>query len=91
MKVRNLAVSRTPAIPNTRFLGNPLTFRILCTIASRGLVTGISIQLGEYLTISSVTAPVIFMLVSSKSSRLIPGFRAIPAVITTTSEFAVSA
>ena len=45
-------------------------------------------QLGEYLTTSRVTAVVIFMLVSSRSSRLIPGRRAIPAVITTTSESA---
>ena len=52
IKVRNRAVSKTPAIPKTRFLGNPLVSNTFCTIASKGLVTAMIIQLGEYLTTS---------------------------------------
>ena len=48
------------------------------------------IELGERLTISSVTPPTIFWLVARRSSRLMPGFRAMPAVMTTTSDPAVS-
>ena len=59
-------------------------------MASNGLVTGMMMQLGEYLTTCSVTEEVIRMLVNSRSSRLMPGRRAMPAVITTTSEPAVS-
>jgi hypothetical protein len=46
------------------------------------------IALGECLTIFSVTDFTIPALVPIKSSRLIPGFRGSPEVITTTSEFA---
>jgi hypothetical protein len=59
-------------------------------MASRGFDTTIMIASGECFTTSSVTDPTIFILVSNKSSLLIPGFLAIPAVITTTSELAVS-
>ncbi len=45
---------------------------------------------GEVETISFVTDSTILMLVLSRSSRLMPGFRAIPDVITTTSEPALS-
>ena len=40
--------------------------------------------------VASVTAPTIFSFVVTRSSRLMPGFRGTPAVITTTSEPAVS-
>ena len=73
-------------MPNTRVRGKPLVSYTFWTMASRGLVTAIMMQLGEYLTTCSVTEVVIFMLVNSRSSRLIPGRRAMPAVITTTSE-----
>ena len=45
-----------------------------------------STAFGEYLATSAVTEPTIFMLVNNRSSRLIPGFRGIPAVTTTKSE-----
>jgi hypothetical protein len=47
--------------------------------------------LGEYRTTWDTTVLTILALVWSRSSRLIPGLRAMPAVTTTTSEFAVSA
>ena len=52
--------------------------------------TTMIIDSGEYFATCSATPPTMSMLVKSKSSLLMPGLRAIPAVITTTSEFAVS-
>ncbi len=51
----------------------------------------IKIAFGEAATAFATTSLMILKFVFSKSSRLIPGLRAIPAVITTMSEFAVSA
>src|SRR5262245_44576529 len=48
------------------------------------------IVLGEYFTICSVTDCMILKLTFSRSSRLIPGLRGTPEVMTTTSESAVS-
>ena len=45
---------------------------------------------GECFTTSCVTEPTIASFVVTRSSRLIPGERGLPAVITTTSEPAVS-
>ena len=44
-------------------------------------------QFGEYLTTCSVTAFMISKLTFSRSSRLMPGLRGTPDVMTTTSEF----
>ena len=79
-----------PAMPTTRCLGKPLTWNARCAIASSGFVTGIRMQSGEFSTTSRTTLVTIFMLVSSRSSRDIPGFLAIPDVTTTMSESAVS-
>ena len=49
------------------------------------------IVFGEYRTICSVTDCMILKLTLSRSSRLMPGLRGTPDVITTTSEFAVCA
>ena len=46
---------------------------------------------GLVFLISSATEPTILALVASRSSRLMPGLRGMPAVITTTSLAAVSA
>ena len=46
-------------------------------------------QFGEYLTTCSVTAFMIPKLTLSRSSRLMPGLRGTPEVMTTTSELAV--
>ena len=84
------AVSSIPAMPTTRSLGNPETLCACCTMASRGLDTTTRIAFGECCTTCSVTLPTIRMFVSNRSSRLIPGRRAMPAVITTTSDSAVA-
>ena len=89
-KLLYLAVSKTPAIPTTFSLLKPLTFRACCAIASRGLVTIIKILFGDFEVVCSTTSETIFIFVSNKSSRLMPGFLAIPDVITIMSELAVS-
>ena len=60
-------------------------------MASSGFETMIRMQLGEYCTTLPTTSFMILWLVLSRSSRLMPGLRGMPAVITTMSEFAVSA
>ena len=59
-------------------------------MASRGLVTMMSTASGERCTTSRVTEPTMFRLVSRRSSRLMPGLRATPEVMTTMSEPSVS-
>ena len=54
MNVRNRALSSTPAIPTTRFLLNFETQNAACAIASRGLVTTMMMQFGEYFATCSV-------------------------------------
>ena len=90
MKVEKRAVSRIPAIPKTRSLGQPEAFFATWHIASSGFETTIRIASGEAATTWSVTEPTIFSFVVTRSSRLIPGERGRPAVITTTSEPAVA-
>lgn len=81
----------TPAWPKTRSLGNPV-FRNACWhITSSGLLTTITMLFGDVSRIFSATEPMMLAFVKSRSSRLMPGLRGIPAVITTTSLSAVSA
>ena len=89
MKVRIRAESRMPAIPITRSRGKPLRRYTAWHIASSGLATGTMMQSGECLTTCSVTAFMMPKLTLSRSSRLMPGLRGTPDVMTTTSEFAV--
>ena len=77
-------------MPTTRSLGNLETAFATWHMASRGLETTTSTAFGERLTISFVTEPTMASLVVTRSSRLIPGDRGLPAVMTTTSEPAVS-
>ena len=60
-------------------------------IASTGFVKTIKIASGEYRVTSFVTARITRAFVETRSSRLMPGLRAIPAVMTTMSDPAVSA
>src|SRR5512132_4673463 len=90
MKVENRAVSRIPAIPKTRSFGQPDELFATWHIASNGFETTIRMAFGEAATTCSVTEPTIFSFVVTRSSRLIPGERGRPAVITTTSEPAVA-
>ena len=90
MKAEKRAVSRMPAMPTTRSFGQPETFFATWHIASSGFETTIRTASGLAATTCSVTDPTIFSFVVTRSSRLIPGWRGSPAVITTTSEPAVS-
>ncbi len=60
-------------------------------MASSGLETMIRMQFGEYCTDLPTQSLMILKLVLSRSSRLMPGLRGTPAVMTTMSELAVSA
>ena len=90
MKAEKRAVSRIPAIPKTRFFLKREAVLATWHIASRGLETTTTIASRERLTTSRVTEPTIASFVVTRSSRLIPGERGLPAVITTTSEPSVS-
>jgi hypothetical protein len=87
--VRKRAVSNTPAMPIIRFFGRPVTFHAAQHIASSGFVTRIRIAFGEYFIAFSAAVLTISKFAISKSSRLMPGFRGKPAVITTMSDPAV--
>ena len=90
MNVAKRAVSRIPAIPNTRSFGQPETFLATWHIASSGFDTTTSTASGDAATTACVTSFTIFSFVVTRSSRLIPGERGSPAVTTTTSDPAVS-
>ena len=90
MNVRNRAESSTPAMPMTRSGGNPDFFHASCTIASSGFVTRTRMALRERRATCSTTEPTISAFLNRRSSRVMPGLRAMPAVMTTTSESAVS-
>ena len=90
MNVRKRAESSTPAIPMTRWEGKPDFFHASCTIASRGLVTRMRMAFFERATTCSTTEPTISAFLNRRSSRVMPGLRASPAVITTMSESPVS-
>ena len=85
------AESRIPAIPTTRSRGNPLTRATTWHMASKGLVTGMMMQSGDAATTARVTSRMMLAFFCNKSSRLMPGLRASPAVMTTRSDPAVSA
>jgi hypothetical protein len=75
----------------TRSLGKPETSAARNVISSSGFVTTIMIASGERGMKRSTTSRTIPAFLPSRSIRLIPGCRGNPAVITTTSEPAVSA
>ena len=83
-------MSRIPAWPKTRSFGKPETLFATWHIASSGFERTTIVQSGLCATICSVTEPTIFSFVATRSSRDMPGERGSPAVITTTSEPAVS-
>ena len=89
MNVRNRAESSTPAIPMTRCLGNPDRRSASCAMASSGFVTTMRMAVGDRRAVSATTPPTISAFFSRRSSRLMPGFRASPAVITMMSDPAV--
>jgi hypothetical protein len=58
-------------------------------MASSGLDTTMMMVFGERFAISAVTPATISSFFQSRSSRLMPGLRGRPAVMTTTSESSV--
>ena len=78
-------------MPRTRSRGKPDALSATWHIASSGFVTMMRIAAGECLAACSTTARTIPAFFASRSSRLIPGWRASPEVTTTMSEPAVSA
>src|SRR6266699_976662 len=82
---RYRAVSSTPAIPITRSRGNPVTCFVTQHITSSGFETTRTIASGQCRLISSETCFTMSALVRTRSSRLMPGLRAMPAVTTTSS------
>ena len=60
-------------------------------MTSSGLVTQMKMALGLAALALPMTSSMILELMPMRSSRVMPGLRAMPAVMTTTSEFAVSA
>jgi hypothetical protein len=90
MKVEKRAVSRIPAIPSTRSRGQPDAVLATWHIASSGFETTIRIASGDAAVTFAVTSATIRSFVVTRSSRLIPGDRGRPAVITITEEPAVS-
>jgi hypothetical protein len=79
-----------PAIPITLSLGKPLASRATWHIASNGLATTMIVHSGEFFASCSVTLDTISWFSLSKSSRLIPGWRGLPLVMTARSDPAVS-
>ena len=78
-------------MPTTRSGAKPETRQARYVISSSGLVTTIRIANGERAAAAPTQACTTSAFVRSRSWRLIPGCRGRPAVITTTSEFAVAA
>ena len=79
------ALSSMPAWPMTRSCGRPETRWNRAVISSSGFVTTITTASGERSATSCATRPTILAFSSSRSMRLIPGLRGLPAVTTTTS------
>src|SRR6266480_2945241 len=84
-KARNRAVSSTPAIPMTRSRGNPVTCFVTQHMTSSGFETTRTMALGQCCLTCWETCFTMSALVRTRSSRLMPGLRAIPAVTTTSS------
>ena len=80
------AESSTPAMPMTRSRGNLVSRNSACDIASSGLATGTTIAFGQCCTRFGAMLFMISKLSRTRSSRLMPGLRGLPEVMTTMSE-----
>ena len=78
-------------MPTTRCFSKPETLYATYVMTSSGLETTTRIDCGDFATTCSVTVFTMPALVSWSCSRVMPGLRAMPAVMTTMSELAVSA
>ena len=77
-------------MPTTMWCGRPENSRSAHTIASSGLVMQMTNASGALFLMPSPTAFITFRLMPSRSSRLMPGLRATPAVTMITSAPAMS-
>ena len=91
MKVRKRAVSSMPPWPMTRSEFSPLVSSATWHIASIGFAKITKVVSGDAATAAATTLRTIPAFVPSRSSRVMPGLRGTPEVITTTSEPSVSA
>jgi hypothetical protein len=82
-RAQKRVASSTPAIPSTRRAGKPVVRHTRWVISSSGLVTTTTTAFGECVRIPSATPPTMAALAAVRSVRLIPGWRARPAVTTT--------
>ncbi len=76
-------------MPNTRLVGRPLTFWASVVMVSIGLLTMSRMASGEYLRMLLTTSLTMPAFTPISSSRVMPGFRGMPEVMTTTSDPAV--
>ena len=76
--------SRIPPMPTTRFFGNPVALSTTRFMTSIGLVTVMIMESGAFFATSFATELIIPAFLPSRSIRVMPGFLANPAVITTT-------
>ncbi len=77
-------------MPTTFCCGSPEHFCSAHTMASSGLVMQITKALGAYFLMPEPTCSITLRLMSSKSSRLMPGLRGTPAVTMHTSASAIA-
>ena len=72
-------------MPTTWFFLKPVILCSAYTIASSGLAMLITKAFGQCVFMFAATSFMILRLISSRSSRLMPGLRGTPAVMITTS------
>ena len=72
-------------MPTTFCCGSPQYFCSAQTMASSGLVMQMTKALGAYFLMPEPTCSITLRLMSSRSSRLMPGLRGTPAVTMQTS------
>ncbi len=72
-------------MPTTRSAGRPQASRMTQTMTSSGLVMVMTKACGQWVLIAAPTVATILALVPIRSSRLMPGRRAMPAVTMTMS------
>jgi hypothetical protein len=77
-------------MPITRSFGNPVTSEARKVISSSGLLTTITMESGEVSRTWPATPRMMPAFFSRRSMRVMPGCLGSPAVITTTSDPAVS-
>ncbi len=89
-RTRSRIESREVPVPITRSLGKPLIRCAIVVRISTGLLEITKTPVNPLLTIGSIIDLRIVVFLLTRSKRVSPGLRGIPAVITTTSASAAS-